>query len=346
MKAHQILLGALLGGAAAAGVQGAATVPQTRMPPLDGATAWINSVPLASTALRGKVVLIDFWTFTCINWMRTVPWLRTWQQKYGDQGLVIIGVHSPEFEFEKELENVRRAVRELNVGFPVAVDSSQEIWGAFANQYWPALYLVDTEGRVRHRQFGEGNYARAEEIIQQLLLEAGGNGSWAAIREPSGTGVEASADWAALRSPETYLGYARAENFASPGGAIPSTRRAYQLPTKLRPNQWALSGGWTVERQAAIAATPGARLAFRFHARDVHLVMGARNGAAPLRFRITLDGKPPGAAHGLDVDTDGLGTLSHRRLYQLVRQTEAVADRVFEIEFLDVGVEVYAFTFG
>jgi thiol-disulfide isomerase/thioredoxin len=316
------------------------------MPPLDGATEWINSVPLSSTGLRGKVVLVDFWTYTCINWMRTMPWLRTWQQKYGDEGLVIVGVHSPEFEFEKDPENVRRAVRELNVGFPVAVDSGHEIWGAFANQYWPALYIVDAEGRIRHHLFGEGDYARAEEIIQQLLLEAGGSGRWAAIREPSGAGAEASADWAALRSPETYLGYTRAENFASPGGAIPSTRRTYQLPTRLRHNQWALSGAWTIELQAAVAATPRARVAFRFHARDLHLVMGARSDDAPLRFRITLDGNPPGAAHGLDVDAAGFGTVSQRRLYQLVRQPGAVADRVFEIEFFGTGAEVYAFTFG
>jgi thiol-disulfide isomerase/thioredoxin len=346
MKAHEALLSALLGGTIAGASHGAAVVPETRMPLLNGASAWINSQPLTSAGLRGKVVLVDFWTYTCINWLRTLPWLRTWSEKYADQGLVIIGVHSPEFEFEKDLENVRRAVGDLNVGYPVAVDSDQEIWGAFANQYWPALYFVDAQGRVRHHLFGEGDYERAEEIIQQLLLEAGGSGSWKAIREPRGAGVEAAADWAALRSPETYLGYARTENFASPGGLIPSKHRMYEFPAKLRPNQWALAGDWTAERQAAVASAPGARIAFRFHARDLHLVMGARGDAAQLRFRVTLDGKPPGDAHGLDIDADGFGMLSHRRLYQLIRHDDTVGEQVFEIEFLGAGAEAYAFTFG
>jgi thiol-disulfide isomerase/thioredoxin len=345
MRAHEILLGALLGGAAAGSAAGAAVVPETRMPSLDGATAWINTPPLSPQRLRGKVVLVDFWTFTCINWLRTLPWLRTWQQKYAEQGLVIVGVHSPEFEFEQDLANVRRAVKDLDVGFPVAVDSNHEIWHAFANQYWPALYFVDAEGRVRHHQFGEGDYERAEEIIQQLLLEARGAGKWQAIREPRGDGVEAMADWANLRTPETYLGFSRADNFSSPGGSTTVGSRDYAFPSTLRTNHWAVSGSWQFERESAVSSAASARLAFRFHARDLHLVMGAR-GAPGIRFRVTLDGKPPGAAHGLDVDADGFGSLSERRLYQLIRQPGAIRDRVFEIEFFGTGAEAYAFTFG
>lgn len=345
MKAHEILLGALLGGVAAAAGNGAAILPGTRMPSLDGATGWINTVPLTSTRFHGKVVVVDFWTLTCINWLRTMPWLRAWKEKYADQGLVIIGVHSPEFEFEKDLESVRRAVRDLQVGFPVAVDSDHEIWRAFANQYWPALYIVDAQGRVRHHLFGEGDYARAEEILQQLLLEAGGGGNWEAIREPRGSGVEVAADWNNLRSPETYLGYERTENFASPGGIIPGASRAYAYPGKLRPNHWALSGSWKFARQSIVSSAPNGRIAFRFDARDLHLVMGTRD-AAGIRFRITLDGKPPGDAHGLDVDAQGFGILSERRLYQLIRQSGAIVDRAFEIEFLGAEAEAYAFTFG
>jgi len=345
MKAHEILLGALLGGAAAGAANGAAIVPETRMPSLDGATGWINTGPLTSERLRGKVVVVDFWTFTCINWLRTMPWLRAWKEKYADQGLVIIGVHSPEFEFEKDFESVRRAVRDLQVDFPVAVDSDHEIWRAFANQYWPALYIVDAQGRVRHHLFGEGDYARAEEILQELLLESRGDGNRQAVREQRGSGVEAAADWNNLRSPETYLGYERTENFASPGGIIPGANRDYAYPARLRPNHWALSGSWKFVRQSIVSSAPNGSIAFRFEARDLHLVMGTR-GAAGLRFRITLDGKPPGDAHGLDVDAQGLGNLSERRLYQLVRQSGAIVERAFEIEFLGADAEAYAFTFG
>jgi thiol-disulfide isomerase/thioredoxin len=317
---------------------------QAELASLERADEWLNSPPLTAQALRGKVVLVDFWTYTCINWLRTLPYVRAWADKYRDQGLVVVGVHAPEFGFEKDLNNVRRAVKDLGVDFPVAVDSGHVIWRAFRNQYWPALYFVDSKGRVRHHHFGEGSYEQAEMIIQQLLAEAGARGI---DREPvsvNAKGLEAAADWRNLKSGENYLGYGRTENFVSPGGAAPDKPRMYELPARLRLNEWALSGDWTAKSEAVVLNKQG-RIAYRFHARDLHLVMGPAPGTS-VRFRVLIDGQPPGAAHGLDVDEQGNGTVAGQRLYQLIRQSGPIADRQFEIEFFGPGVEAFAFTFG
>jgi thiol-disulfide isomerase/thioredoxin len=319
---------------------------QSELASLERADAWLNSSPLTATDLRGKVVLIDFWTYTCINWLRTLPYVRAWADKYKDQGLVVIGVHSPEFAFEKDQNNVRRAVKEMRIDYPVAVDSEHVIWRGFRNQYWPALYFIDAQGRVRHHYFGEGGYEQSEMIIQELLTEAGKTGI---DREPvsvDGRGFEAAADWKDLKSPENYLGYGRTENFASPGGAALDQQRAYMRPARLRLNEWALSGDWTVKNQAVVLNEPTGSIAYRFHARDLHLVMGPAAAGTSVRFRVLIDGEPPSQAHGLDVDEQGNGTVREQRLYQLIRQMKPVADRQFEIEFLDPGVEAFAFTFG
>jgi thiol-disulfide isomerase/thioredoxin len=318
------------------------------MPSLAGATGWLNSSPLTTAGLRGKVVLVDIWTYTCINWLRTLPYVRAWVAKYNDRGLVVIGVHSPEFPFEKDIANVRRSAKQLMVDYPVAVDSNMAIWRAFNNNYWPALYLVDAKGRIRYNQFGEGEYERTEKAIQQLLAEAGArdDGGPLASASVDGSGIEAAADWRHLKSPENYVGYERTENFASPGGAARGGRRVYTAPARLKLNQWALSGDWTVAPNAAALHKSGGRMKYLFHARDLHLVMGPPSGGAPVRFRVLIDGKPPGASHGIDVDAAGNGTAPEQRLYQLIRQPGPLADRQFEIEFLDPGVEAFAFTFG
>jgi thiol-disulfide isomerase/thioredoxin len=326
---------------------GPVTLPiEGDLPSLGGAIEWINSAPLTAAGLRGKVVLVEFWTYTCINWLRTLPYVRAWATKYRDQGLVVIGVHSPEFEFEKSIANVRRAVRDLRVDYPVAVDSEHAVWRAFRNQYWPALYFVDAQGRIRHHQFGEGEYDRAEMVIQQLLAEAGARGVGRDSVTVETRGLEVAADWSNLKSPENYVGDDRTVNFASPGGAVVGQRHNYAVPSRLSLNHWALSGEWTVERQAIRLERANARIAYRFHARDLHLVMGPAAGAQPVRFRVRIDGQPPGAAHGVDVDSQGTGTATEQRLYQLIRQPRPIADRQFEIEFLDPGVEAFAFTFG
>lgn len=319
---------------------------QSELASLERANEWLNSPPLSPSALRGKVVLIDFWTYTCINWRRTLPYVRAWAEKYRDRGLVVIGVHAPEFSFEKNLNNVRWAVNDMRVDYPVAVDSDHVIWGAFKNQYWPALYFIDAQGRVRHRHFGEGAYDQSEMIIQELLAEAGNGGI---DREPvsvESQGLEAAADWRSLQSPENYVGYDRTENFASPGGAVLDNPRVYALPARLRLNDWALAGNWAVTKQAAVSNQPNGRIAYRFHARDLHLVMGPAAPGNSVRFRVTIDGRPPGAAHGIDVDELGNGTVTEQRLYQLIRQPKPIVDRKFEIEFLGPGVEAFAFTFG
>ena len=319
---------------------------QAELASLERANAWINSSPLTASDLRGKVVLIDFWTYTCINWLRTLPYVRAWAEKYKDQGLVVIGVHAPEFAFEKDVGNVRRAVKDQRVDYPVAVDSEHVIWRAFRNQYWPALYFIDAQGRVRHHHFGEGSYEQSEMIIQELLAEAGKSGF---EREPvmvDGRGFEAAADWRSLKSPENYVGYERTENFASPGGAVLDKPHAYALPARLRLNEWALSGDWTVKNHAVALNKPNGSIAYRFHARDLHLVMGPATPGTPVKFRVLIDGKPPGAAHGGDVDEQGHGTVTEQRLYQLIRQSGPIADRQFEIEFLGAGAEAFAFTFG
>jgi thiol-disulfide isomerase/thioredoxin len=315
-------------------------------PSLDGAIAWLNSPPLTASALRGKIVLVDFWTYTCINWLRTLPYVRAWAQKYHDNGLVVIGVHAPEFDVEKNLDNVRRAVKEMRIDYPIAVDSNHVIWRAFNNAYWPALYFIDAQGRIRHHKFGEGGYEQSERVIQQLLIDAGAAGVDRGIVSVDGRGVEAEADWRDLQSPENYVGYASTENFVSPGGAIEDTPRNYTAPARLRLNQWALSGQWTMGPQAAVLEKASGRIIYRFHARDLHLVMGAAAGQKSVPFRVLIDGKPPGGARGLDIDDNGMGAVNVPRLYQLVRQSPPIVDRQFEIEFLGSGVEAFVFTFG
>jgi thiol-disulfide isomerase/thioredoxin len=313
---------------------------------LGSATAWLNSQPLTATDLRGKVVLIDFWTYTCINWLRTLPYVRAWAEKYKDQGLVVIGVHTPEFSFEHDLENVRRAVKDMWVSYPIAIDNDYTIWSAFNNHYWPALYLLDAQGHLRYHHFGEGEYQRSELMIQQLLAEAGIGSIGQELVSVDGKAAEAAADWGDLRSPENYLGDARTEHFASPGGAVLDTSRVYTAPTRLRLNHWALAGDWTVQREATVLNTANGRIAYRFHARDLNLVMGPVARGTSVRFRVLIDGQVPGTAHGSDVDEQGNGTVTEQRMYQLIRQPKPIADRQFEIEFLDAGVAAFVFTFG
>ena len=323
------------------------TLPiEGEMPSLDGATGWLNSPPLTPAFLRGKVVLVQFWTYTCINWRRSSPYVRAWAEKYKDQGLVVIGVHTPEFEFEKNLDNVRWAAGDMRVAYPVAVDSDSTIWSAFKNQYWPALYFVDAQGHIRHHQFGEGDYEQSERVIQQMLAEAGAGHPGHELVAVDARGAEAAADWDNLRSPENYVGYERTENFASPGGAQLDERRVYAAPAGLSLNQWALMGEWTMEKQATVLNKAGGRIAYRFHARDLHLIMGPATRGRSVRFRVLIDGESAGAEHGVDVDEEGNGTVTEQRMYQLIRQSKPITDRQFEIEFLDPGVEAFAFTFG
>jgi thiol-disulfide isomerase/thioredoxin len=316
------------------------------LPGFDGATGWLNSEPLTAAGLRGKVVLVDFWTYTCINWLRTLGYVRAWAEKYADQGLVVVGVHTPEFPFEQDVDNVREAVKEMRVEYPVALDSDYAVWRAFANNYWPAVYIADSEGRIRHHQFGEGGYEECERVIQQLLRESGRDGIGDDLVSVADDGFEAQADWTNLETPETYLGYQQAQNLASPSGVEFDEPRTYVVPEQLKLNQWALSGDWTIEKGASVLNRADGRIAFRFHARDVHLVMGPRARGSPVPFRVLVDGEPPGAAHGLDVDEQGHGTLAQQRLYQLVRERGSIADRTFEITYLAPGVEAYCFTFG
>jgi thiol-disulfide isomerase/thioredoxin len=338
-KANQLFRATLHPAAAALPVEGV-------LPSLGGATEWLNSEPLTAVGLLGNVALINFWTYTCINWLRTLPYVRAWAEKYKKHGLVVIGVHTPEFGFEHNIENVRRAAQDMRVDYPIAIDSDYAIWTAFDNHYWPALYFVDAQGQIRHHQFGEGQYEQSEMIIQQLLAEAGIDGIDQELVSVDASGVEAAADWGSLRSPENYLGYERTEGFASPGDAVLDRPHVYAAPAPLRLNQWALAGDWTVERQATVLNTAGGRILYRFHARDLHLVMGPAARGTSVRFSVRVDGGAPGAAHGGDVDEEGNGTVSEQRLYQLIRQPQPIADRLFEIAFLDGGVEAYAFTFG
>jgi len=319
---------------------------QAELASLERANEWLNSPPLTAPALRGKVVLIDFWTYTCINWLRTLPYVRAWAEKYRSQGLVVIGVHAPEFAFEKNVSNVRWAVKDMRIDYPIAIDNEHVIWRAFKNQYWPALYFIDAQGRVRHHHFGEGAYEQSEMIIRGLLAETGTGGT---DREPvpvDARGIEAAADWGSLKSPENYVGFERTQNFASPGGAMLDAPRPYVFPARLRVNDWALSGDWTVKNQEVVLNKPNGVIAYRFHARDLHLVMGPATPGTSVRFRVLIDGQPPGAAHGIDVDEQGYGTVTQQRLYQLIRQPKPIVDRQFEIEFLGSGVEAFAFTFG
>ena len=315
------------------------------LPGFDGAAGWLNSPPLADVDLRGRVVLADFWTYTCINWLRTLSHVRAWADRYGDLGLVVVGVHTPEFPFEREVDNVRRAAREMAVEYPIALDPEYAVWNAFANRYWPAVYIADAEGRIRHHQFGEGGYDECEHVIQELLREAGGDAAGDDLISVIPDGVEAQADWGTVGSPETYVGYQQGRNFASPGGVTIDETRTYSLPDPLRLNSWALSGDWTIEARAAVLGRAGGSIAYRFHARDVNLVLRSRK-ETPVPLRVLLDGEPPGDAHGLDVDEEGKSSLVEPRLYQLVRQKGAIADRTFEVIFDDAGVEAYVFTFG
>jgi hypothetical protein len=291
-------------------------------------------------------VLADFWTYTCINWLRTLPYLQAWAAKYASQGLVLIGVHTPEFPFEHNPDNVRWAIRDLGIGYPVAADNDYAVWRAFDNHYWPALYFADAQGRIRHHNFGEGEYQRSEMVIQQLLAEAGSARAGHELVSVDAQGLEAPADWDTLGSPETYTGYDRTENFASPDGPVPGQRHVYTAPAQLRLNQWALSGDWTMEDQAATLNEAGGQIMYRFHARDLHAVMGPAAPGAPVRFRVLLDSEPPGAAHGTDIDDQGYGTLAEQRLHQLIRQPGLVTARTFEMTFLDPGAQAFAFTFG
>ena len=313
------------------------------LPSLDGATGWLNSEPLSTEGLRGNVVLIDFWTYTCINWLRTVSYVRAWAEKYENHGLVVIGVHTPEFPFERDIDNVREAVKQMAVDYPVALDSKYEVWRAFSNQYWPAAYIADAEGRIRHHRFGEGGYEEIERVVQRLLRDSGRDGVPDDVVPDAGDGFEAQADWANLQTPETYLGYEQAQNFASPGGL---SAGGYEMPDRLKLNQWALEGEWTIGSRACVLKQGDGRISFRFHARDVHLVMGPAQRGTSVPFRVTVDGQAPGQAHGLDVDESGQGTVTQQRLHQLIRQRESFGDRTFEITFLAPGVEAYAFTFG
>lgn len=327
-----------------AGILGASRAG--RLPSFSGATLWLNSPPLAAADLRGKVVVVEFWTYTCINWRRTLPYVRVWADKYKDKGLVVIGVHTPEFGFERDADNVRWAIKDMNIGFPVAMDNNYAIWRAFDNQYWPALYFVDAKGNIRHHQFGEGSYEQSEKVIQQLLIEAGATGVSTQPTPVETIGVEVAADWGHLGSGENYLGFERTANFSSPGGAVPNKRQAYVAPARLRLNQWALAGDWSMGAESDVANAKGGRVVYRFHARDVNLIMGAAAKGATVRFRVLIDGKEPGDAHGGDVDARGNGTVTGQRMYQLIRQPGTIVDREFVIEFLEPGVEVFDFTFG
>lgn len=361
MKTNKLLLAAVLATAIAAPIAGSVSdmrgQPMTSiavpfrqdvggLASLGWANEWLNSPALTSDALRGKVILVNFWTYTCINWRRQLPYVRAWHEKYKDQGLVVIGVHAPEFEFEKNVSNVRWATKDMKVDFPVAIDNDHAIWRGFENQAWPALYFIDAQGRLRHHVFGEGSYEESEAIIQTLLREAGATN---VSREPVPVDARdhaAAPDWNNLGSPENYLGFARTDNFASPGGLVRNKPSLYRAPARLNLNEWSLSGEWTVRKDAAALNMPGGRITYRFHARDVHLVMGPAAPGSSVRFRVLIDGQPPGAARGVDVDEQGFGTVTEQRMYTLVRQGGTIADRQFEIEFLGAGAEVFAFSFG
>ncbi|RLP92182.1 redoxin domain-containing protein [Micromonospora sp. CV4] len=309
------------------------------LPPLDGAVEWLNSEPLGPADLGGRVVLVNFWTLTCINWLRQEPYVRAWSQAYRNDGLVVLGVHTPEFSFEHETRWVRQAITARGIDYPVVVDNDYGVWNAFDNHYWPALYFVGADGVIRDSQFGEGRYEKSERVIQQLL------GIERDLVGVEGIGVEAEADWAQLRTPESYLGFQRGEHFASPNGAVLDERRAYEVPESLQLNQWALAGEWAIGSENIVLARAGGSITFRFHARDAHLVLSPGAGEA-IPFRVLLDGEPPGRSHGVDVDEDGNGLLQDGRLYQLVRQHDGVRERTLEITFGEPGAEAYAFTFG
>ena len=315
-------------------------------PDLGGATAWLNSEPLTPAGLRGRVVVVQFCTYSCVNWLRTLPYIRAWAQKYRDRGLMVVGAHSPEFPFEHDVEKVRPALEAMGVDYPIAMDNEFAVWRAFDNDAWPALYFIDAEGRIRHHHLGEEDYERSERVIQQLLAEAGSDDLDRELVSPEISAIEAPADWQTLGSPETYVGYERAERFVSPDRMLPDQPRAYVDAPELDLNEWSLSGDWTVGRQAAVMNEPDGAITYRFHARDVNLVLGPSESGDQVQFRVHIDGAPPGEAHGSDVDDQGTGTIVESRLYQLVRQPDGAGDRTFEIAFLDPGARAYVFTFG
>ena len=312
----------------------------------EGATGWLNSPPLTPAGLRGRVVLINFWTYTCINWLRTLPYVSAWAAKYADQGLTIVGVHTPEFDFEHDRPNVVTQARALKVTYPIAVDDDYGVWRAFSNHYWPAIYLADAEGRIRFHHFGEGEYVMTEMAIQQLLMDAGASDVEPDLVQVEPRGLEVAADFRTLRSPETYLGYGQASGFSSADGLWADEPHSYAALTRLSLNDWAPIGRWTISDRAAVLAEPGGRIAFRFQARDVNLVMGPARRGTVIRFRVSLDGRAATGDHGFDVDTDGNGTVTEPNTYQLIRQRGVIEERTFEIEFLDAGAEAYCFTFG
>ena len=318
---------------------------QGRMPPLEGSGQWLNSTPLTTADLAGHVVIVQFWTFTCINWLRTLSHVRAWAQKYGPAGAIVIGVHTPEFGFERDLTNVQRAVADLHVDYPVVTDNDFAIWTAFDNHYWPALYVVDATGVIRHHQFGEGHYDETERAVQRLLEDGDRADIPRDLEDPGGVGVEKAADWANLRTPETYLGYARGERFASPTTLRRDEQRGYELPADLPLNSWALGGHWTIGAEAVTLDEPDGRIAFRFHARDLHLILRA-TGSQSVPFQVMLDGQVPSSAQGRDIDEVGNGAVIHPRMYQLLRQPPPITDRRFEVTFLAPGVQAFAFTFG
>ncbi|MEP6620865.1 MAG: redoxin domain-containing protein [bacterium] len=323
-----------------------ALVDEGPMPELGGAVGWLNSPALSRESLRGKVVLVDIWTYSCINSLRQLPYLKYWAEKYKDAGLVVLGVHSPEFAFEKVRANVEEAVRAMRVTYPIAIDSAHGVWKAFNNEYWPADYFIDAKGRIRHHHFGEGDYDNSERILQELLQENGASGSSGGAFRVSAAGIEAPPDFATAHSSETYVGYARAEQFASPEEQARNARRTYSVPAALGLNQWALGGVWTVGAESGVAEEAKGRIAFRFHSRDLHVVLGPTKDGKPVAFTVRVDGVAPRDDHGADVDADGAGVVKEPRLYQLVRQKGRVADRTCEIAFADSGVQVFVFTFG
>ncbi len=325
---------------------GVAPPVEGELPQLAGAVAWLNSPPLTRAELRGKVVLVDFWTYSCINCLRALPYVKSWYARYRGAGLVVIGVHAPEFAFEKSAANVTRAVHDLGITYPVALDNDYAIWKAFNNQYWPAHYFIDAAGRIRGHHFGEGDYAESEQLLRALLTEAGATHLPGDAGGAAGTGVEAASDQQQVSSPETYVGYERAANFASSGGEVTDRPHTYAAPRAPRLNQWGLSGSWRVEAERAVATATPAGIVFRFRARDLHLVLGAPDAAHAIHFRVTVDGHAPGDDHGSDVNPDGTGTVTEQRLYQLLRQAGGAAEHTFAIEFLDPGVQAYSFTFG
>ena len=334
------------GGAMKATAKDPALPIEGQLPALDGAVQWLNSPPLDAQALKGKVVLVDFWTYSCINCLRTLPYVKAWAEKYRDQGLVVIGVHAPEFAFERDVGNVTKAMKNLGITYPVAIDNDYRIWRAFNNEYWPAHYFADAQGRIRYHHFGEGDYAESERVIQQLLREAGNGNVSGGLIQADARGVQQAPDMSTVASPETYVGYQRSEHFVPEASLAPDTVAAYQAPASLTLNDWGLNGQWQVGAERAVASAAGAGIVYRFHARDLHLVLGPGADGKPVRFKVTIDGQAPGAAHGVDVAPDGSGSVTEQRLYQLLRQPGAVGDRTFSIEFLDPGVSAYAFTFG